>query len=62
MTRQVYFSAADVARVLGIHRGTVPAWVEQNRLPAPCIIAGVKRWHIADLRAAGIDIPEIEVA
>ncbi len=45
-------SAADAARILGVHPNTVRAWTEQGRLPAARInTRGDRRYRLEDIEA-----------
>jgi hypothetical protein len=56
MPHQIYFSAREVARATGIHHVTISRKQKAGVFPAFREVCGIKRLHIEDLRAVGIDM------
>lgn len=56
MPQQIYFTAREVAAATGIHHVTICRKQKAGVFPAFREVCGMKRLHIDDLRAAGIDM------
>lgn len=45
-----YLKIGDLARIFATSQRTIRRWVEEEKIPRPVLVAGVKRWRAVEIQ------------